>query len=100
MAVNNHDGSNKDTNWVKAKSEETERLSSRNTDASLVKSSSGEKGTRYHCKECGKQMINQGNFNAHIRAMLEGKKYSCRQCQHEATSKNGLANTEELYMKE
>ena len=66
MAAFNHDGSNKDKDMMKAKSEETEQLYSRNPDASLIKrwklkDSSAEKGTRYHCKECGKQMINQTN---------------------------------------
>ena len=96
MAAFNHDDSNKDNNMMKAKSEDTEQLYSRNPDASLIKrwklkASSAEKGTRYHCKECGKQTTNQSNLNAHIRAVHEGIKYPCGQCQHEATSKGDLA---------
>ena len=59
MAAFNHEGSNKDNNMMKAKSEETD---SRNQNASFIKrwklkASSAEKGTRYQCKECGKHTI-------------------------------------------
>ena len=31
-------------------------------------------GRNYNCKECGKQMANMGNLNAHIRATHDGVK--------------------------
>ena len=96
MAAFNNDDTNKEVNMSKAKLEETEQLSSGNADDSLVKRykfkvSSTEKGARYRCEECGKQMINQSSLNAHIRSVHKGIKYPCGQCQHEATSKGNLA---------
>ena len=96
MTSFNHDGSNKDIILVEAKSEETEQFSSGNTDDSLVmryklKASSTEKGSRYYCKECGKQMMNKSNLNTHVRSVHDGIKYPCGQCQYEATSKGSLA---------
>ena len=85
MAAFNSDGTNED-----------EKLSSGNTDDSLVqrdklKASSTEKGTRYKCKECGLKMMNKSNLNTHIRSIHERIKYPCDQCQHETTSKGHLA---------
>ena len=96
MAEFNNDGSNKENNMMEAKSEENAQFSLRNPDASLIKrcklkASLAEKRTRYQCKECGKQMINQSSLNAHIRSSHEGIKYPCGLCQHEATSKGNLA---------
>ena len=45
---------------------------------------------KYDCKECGKQMSNMGNLNAHIRAAHEGVKYPCQQCLYQATTKGSL----------
>ena len=53
-------------NMNKSKSKETKELLS-------------EKGRKYNCKECGKQMSNMGNLNAHIRAPHEGINYPCVQ---------------------
>ena len=96
MAVFNHGGSIKGVDKIEAKLGETEALSSENTNVCLIKryklkASSTEKGTRYKCEECGKQMINQSILNGHIRSIHEGIKYPCGQCQHEATSKGHLA---------
>ena len=49
-----------------------------------------EKGGKYNCKACGKQMSNMGKLNAHIRAAHEGIKYSCQQCLYQATTKGHL----------
>ena len=81
MAAFNHDGSNKGVGMTEAKSDDSL--------AKRYKLSSTE--TRYSCKECGKQMINQSNLNAHIRSIHEGIKYPCGQCQYEATTKGDLA---------
>ena len=96
MAAFNNDGTNEDDDMMKAKSDKNEQLSSENADDFLVnrfklKASSTEKGTRFKCKECGKQMINQSILNGHIRSIHEGIKYPCGQCQYEATSKGHLA---------
>ena len=96
MAAFNHGGSIKGVDMMEAKSGETGQLSSENTNDCLIKryklkASSTEKGTRFKCEECGKQMINQSNLNGHIRSFQEGIKYPCGQCQYEATSKGHLA---------
>ena len=49
-----------------------------------------ENGRKYICKECGKQMSNMGNLNAHIRAAHEGVKYTCQQCLYFFTVKSLL----------
>ena len=87
MAAFKCDGANEYDDIMEAKSETTEQLSSGNTDNSLVKrfklkASSTEKGTRYSCKECGRKMMNQSSLNTHTRAVHEGIKYPCGQCQH------------------
>ena len=96
MTAFNDNGTNKDVNMTKAKSEEAKRLSLENTYDTLIKgymlkATSTENETRYNCKECGKQMTNKSNLNAHIRAIHEGIKHPCGQCQYEATSKGHLA---------
>ena len=89
-----HDGTNKDFDVMEDKSEET--VTSRNTGKSLLKTqklkaSLKEKEITYNCKECGKQMSSQSSLYSHIRAIHEGIKYLCVQCQHQATSKGHLA---------
>ena len=49
-----------------------------------------EKGRRYNCKECGKQMANKRSFYTHNRAAHQGVKYPCRQCLYQATTKGYL----------
>ena len=49
-----------------------------------------EKGRRYKCKECGKQMTNKSSLNTHTRAAHEGVKYPCQQCLYQATTKGSL----------
>ena len=46
-----------------------------------------EKGRKYNCKECGKQMANMGSLYTHIRAVHEGVKYPCQECLYQANSK-------------
>ena len=105
MASLNLDGSIKEVYMMEAESEDSEQLTSENTDNFFVKrynlkASSIQKEIRYICKECGKQMTKQSSLNAHRRAIHEGIKYPCGQCQHESTSKGNLVNTKELFMKE
>ena len=88
-----------------AKSEDSEQYTSENTDESILKTYklkeiSTQKETKYICKECGKQMTRQGTLNAHKRAVHEGIKYPCSQCQHQSSSKGHLHDTEERFMKE
>ena len=95
MAAVSYDGLKQDVDTMDVKSEETVHRSSGNTDNSIlkrwkVKASSSEKGNKYSCKECGKQMIKLSNLKYHIRSIHEGIKYPCGQCQHEATSKGNL----------
>ena len=99
MAAFNNDGSFKDVDMTEARSEETGQHSLRNTDISNANSykltaCSTEKGIKFICKECGKQMTKQNNLNAHIRAIHQGIKYPCGQCQHQATSKGNLERHE------
>ena len=80
---------------MEVKSEETEQHSSGNSDDSLGKryklnASSKQKGKRYNCKECGKQMTKQSILNVHIRAIHKGIKYPCGQCLYEASSKGDI----------
>ena len=44
------------------------------TPSKATKELLSEKGRKYNCKECGKQMSKMGNLNAHIRAAHEGVK--------------------------
>ena len=79
MAAFSYDGFKQDVDTKEIKSEETEHHSSGNTDNSIlkrckVKASSIEKGTKYTCKECGKQMIKLSNLKYHVRSIHEGIK--------------------------
>ena len=47
-----------------------------------------EKGRKYNCEECGKQMANMGNLKTHIRAAHEGVKCPCQQCLHQAIKRD------------
>ena len=96
MAAFKPDCSLQDVYVLEVKTAETRQHSSQNTDNSLVEryklnASLTEKGIRYDCKECGKQMANQSSLNAHRRAVHEEIKYPCRQYQYKATSKESLA---------
>ena len=90
MASLNLDGSIKEVYMMEAESEDSEQLTSENTDSFFVKrynlkASSIQKEMRYICKECGKQMTKRSNLNARKRAVHEGIKYPCGQCLYEAT---------------
>jgi len=41
-----------------------------------------EKEKGYVCKECGKQMANQGSLYTHTKAAHEGVKYPFQQCEY------------------
>ena len=47
-------------------------------------------GRKYVCKECGKQATSKGNLIKHRRAVHEGIKYHCEECLHQSTSKQNL----------
>ena len=49
-----------------------------------------EKGRKYNCQECGKQMANKRSIYTHIRAVHQGVKYHCRQCLYQAKTKGSL----------
>ena len=57
------------------------------TESKEIKQCLSEKGRRYNCNECGKQMANKSSLFTHVRAVHEGKKYPCMQCLYQATSK-------------
>ena len=49
-----------------------------------------EKGRKYNCQECGKQMANKSSIYTHIRAVHQGVKYPYGQCEYQATQKGHL----------
>ena len=49
-----------------------------------------EKGRKYNCQECGKQMANKSSIYTHIKAAHQGVKYPCGQCEYQATTKGNL----------
>ena len=60
------------------------------TKSKAAKELLSEKERKYDCKECGKQLSNMGNLNAHIRAAHERVKYPCQQCLYKTTTKGSL----------
>ena len=49
-----------------------------------------EKGRKYNCNECGKQMAKKSSLYTHLKAAHERLKYSCQQCKHQVMSKGNL----------
>ena len=45
----------------------------------------------YSCKQCDHKATSKGDLAKHKRSVHEGVKYPCEQCDHKATSKGDLA---------
>ena len=70
------------------------------TKSKAAKERLSEKGRRYDCSECGKQIAKMSNLTAHIRVVHEGVQYSCQQCLYQATQKCHLEKHRGSVMKE
>ena len=48
-------------------------------------------GVKYACRQCNYQATLKGDLARHNRAVHEGIKYSCRQCDQQFSWKSGIA---------
>ena len=57
-------------------------------------------GVKYTCRQCDNQATTKGCLTLHKMTLHLGVTYSCRQCDYQATPKGSFAKHKRLYMKE
>ena len=70
------------------------------TKSKELKKCLAEKGRKYNCNECGKQMAHKSSLYKHLKAAHEGVKYPCQQCLYQATTKGVLYKHKGQFMKQ
>ena len=53
-------------------------------------------GKKYPCRECDHQATSKRHLTQHQHGVHEGKKYPCRECDHHATSKGNLSGHQQV----